>query len=190
MRSTKRRSLTLLEVVIAFSLTAVLLSFLFFQYQKMSFANMETQKLQETFFPRHLLQARLAQVFASLVTEDKEPAFYFNENKLHFHFDQGIDPDPALCDEVSASLYVNRDKQLVLDITSLDGERKRTETLYENISSHVWEFVDKKTGWALEWPKEKKEAPPIVRLTLNTLTFAFFLPGANEPVTYKRGAGS
>ncbi len=66
----------------------------------------------------------------------------------------------------------------------------RTEKLYENISSHLWEFVDKKDPeWALTWPKEKKDAPPIVRLTLNALTFAFFLPGANEPVTYKRGAG-
>lgn len=190
MHTTKRRALTLLEVMIAFSLTAILLSFLFSQFQKMSFASIETQKVQEIFFSRHLLQTRLAQVFAAVVTDDKEPSFYFDEKKLHFHFDQGVDPVPALCNEVTAFLYVNSDKNLVLDIFSLDGQTTRTEKLYENISSHLWEFVDKKDPeWALIWPKEKKDAPPIVRLTLNALTFAFFLPGANEPVTYKRGGG-
>ncbi len=121
MHTTKRRSLTLLEVMIAFSLTAILLSFLFSQFQKMSFASMETQRVQEIFFSRHLLQTRLAQVFAAVVTDDKEPSFYFDERKLYFHFDHGVDPEPALCNEVGACLFVNSDKNLVLDISSLDG---------------------------------------------------------------------
>lgn len=130
----KRRAFTLIEVIIAFALLALVSTTLFTSYKRQILLKVELVKAENAVLQRKLLQERLSQIFTSVTATEN---ILLDEDKnLQFTFDNGIDPEKAFCHDVRAKLFC-KNKKFFLEITSLDGKAKREEELFpraENVS--------------------------------------------------------
>ncbi len=190
----RKRSLTLLEVVIALGLAAILLTTLFGFYRQLFLARANIQKNKETVLQRVWVQQRLAQVFEKAeaeIEEDKGLVFYTAEHPhatgpaLHFYYDHGMDPDPDYCGTLKAMLYLTPQKELMLQVGPA-----RKEVLLQGASQLQFAFFDPKEKiWQTGWGEKNEVLPPMVKLTIKTEKedpFVFFLPGAFKKITYKK----
>lgn len=174
-----RRPLTLLEVVIGFALTAILLTFLFSSFRHMADLGMRVQKGREAVHARALVQLRLSQLFECLIQQDKKVSFYTDEHPesttgaLYFSFDNRLDHDPKFCSEMQGILFLNGKKQLCLSIGSNEHERK--EILYTGASQLSFQFFNSKNKeWQANWDKE--EIPSVIRFKIdNGIDFTFLV---------------
>ncbi len=118
----RRHPFTLLEVLIALALTAILLTTLTFFYQEISLLNIEFDKTQKESFQMRFLENRLADILPRAVPEKtkKKDFFFFtvldfhgmfrgNSPSLIFTFDNGIDLDKEFSNHVLARLYLDQD---------------------------------------------------------------------------------
>lgn len=177
----RRRSLTLLEVVIGFALTAILLSFLFSSFRHMAKLGAKVQKGREAVHSRSIVQLRLGQLFENLNADEKKSSFYTDKHPdsfseaLYFTFDNGIDRDPQFCGLIKAALYLNPKKELCLTLLSEKKERK--EVLFKRAGMLSFEFFNsEKKEWQSSW---SEDAPPhILRFHIDKeLAFTFLIPG-------------
>jgi type II secretory pathway component PulJ len=192
----KRRPLSLLEVIIALSLTATLLIILFGMFREITVANIEVESLQEKFFVRERMQMRLTQLFSEHETEkSNEPIFYLDSSaeslspRLTLSVRAKIDRDPEFCVPLKAELFLSKKKNLELALSPLEeGKGRRNELLMENVHRVFFLLFDlKERKWVETWSKEKKESPTMVKMVVETekkekIEFAFFLPSSQNPV--------
>ncbi|GAB5412379.1 MAG: hypothetical protein ChlgKO_14930 [Chlamydiales bacterium] len=151
----KRHSFTLIEVIIAFALLALVSTTLFTSYKKQILLKAELVKAETAVLQRKFLQERLSQI----LTSAEKPTLDDDEN-LQFTFDNGIDPEKTFCHHVRAKLFCKNEKYL-LELTSLDGKTKREEELFPHAESVSYRL-----------------APNIVHLRIKTgneeIPYAFF----------------
>lgn len=176
---TRRRAVTLLEVVIALGLTSIVLFFLFGYYRQLTMIDLETEKVQECLSARARVQTRLMQIFASFPKEEKEgEGFLYTDTtpegldlSLLFAFDQGIDSDPKLCGLVKAVLFLSRDKKLKLRILAIDEKTEaRDEVLMENVKSLAFSFFDPaEEKWESDWKKDAASFPSMIKVILTEI---------------------
>ena len=148
---------------------------------------------KQAVFSRASLQMRLDQIF-SRITPLEASDFLFTEKdpiEIHCVFDNGIDPDPDFSGPVQAVLFVDKEKNYCLTISPLEEEskKKRTEILKRRVDLVEYEFlppqwIKKKTKLEKEWPKEKKKLPSMIRMKMDGLKFAFFLPTIDPVITF------
>ncbi len=191
-RHQKKRSFILLEMLIALSLTAILLTFLFSFFvesarieKKLDIARMEINH-------RSHLQTRLQAVFSALDYDPLGFALYTQKisrekgMSLIVVFDQGVDPEPAYSGTILGRLFIDADKNLCLATWPLDLPKNgpwRQEILLPHIEDFEWEFLGKISatehakkekirpitpthGWRTAWSKTHQEPPSIIRLTV------------------------
>jgi type II secretory pathway component PulJ len=190
----KRHPLTLLEVVIAMGLTAVLLGALFRFYYQVSRVNLEAHQMRQKIFSLTLMQEKLRTIFAGLPKGEERVSFYTEEMEnpsqmaLFFTYDNGIDPDPAFCDQVKARLYLDEKKQLSLLLAP------RKEVLVEGVERMSFRFFDaSEKVWKEEWSKQEGELPGWMELTLSfsakemkPWTCLLFTQRSDEPIVFMR----
>ena len=185
----KKRSLTLIEVIVALGLTAIVLGTLFTFYRQLFGTKAELQKSKEIVFQRVWLQERLSQLFSNALYKKEGSVFYTAHpsgsigSALYLYFDNGVDPDPVYCNEVNGMIYLGDDKLLKLCIFP-----DRLETLMEDVCSVKFSFFDDDTKeWTTQWPHDKQDIPLMVKIFVTKekeTEFVFFLPGAYEKIDY------
>ncbi len=188
----KKHPLTLLEVVIAISLTAMLLSFLFSSFRQISVANIKVQKSAEEVHARACVHLRIAQLLRSL--EAKEGlAFYTSPfplgtgKALIMASPHTLDKNPAYCGKLKSVLYLNNDQELCLLTYSKDEKEARNDILLTHVKEMSFQFFHPSQGkYQPEW--EEESPPPIVKILLKQekeLTFSFIVPQTHWKVTYE-----
>jgi hypothetical protein len=190
-----RRNVTLIEVLIAFTLLSFLLSSLFFWYRHLS---VEKRKLSEVKWP--LLEERYAEqkLFSVMTQANLDPYFYLSEENLDqvegkslvFTFNYGPQPEPLLSNNVLGRLFIDKNSHtLCLGIWPHPGTEKdqpsKTFIILDNVKDLFFEFyfppeqnrmpvnpekidlAKPKEGWNLEWKKEFHEIPSgmIIKIT-------------------------
>jgi hypothetical protein len=181
-----KRSLTLLEVVIAMLLLGFLLTGLFECLQLGLKKSIAAKELKHKVLQIELFQQRLKNLFshfggeAELILEKHPDA---EGQALLFSYSQEIDPDFEMRGEVQSMLYLNRKKELCLATWSEAG-KTRMETLIEKIDGFKCRLFDAKKA---EWVDENEEDPVMIMIDLQCegkkMPFVFFLP-ESQPVTY------
>lgn len=136
---------------------------------------------------------KLDQIF-SRITPLESPDFLFTEKdpvEVHCVFDHGIDPDPDFSGPVQAVLYIDKEKNYCLSISPLeeDSKKKRTEILKKEVDLVEYEFlppqwIKGKTKLKKKWPKEQKNLPSMIRVQIDGMKFAFFLPTIDPVITF------
>jgi hypothetical protein len=201
-----KRCLILLELLIALSLIAVLLTFLF----RFMVNNAQVQTKVETarayLYPREQLQTRLSSLFTSLVPRSflNMPSFYtLEEGGIAAIFDNGIDPDPAFSGPIRSALTLEKGS-LILTLFPLEEETpKRREQLLSQVEAVHFQFLAKRDSqhpsphavpigrtaeWRTVWPRESWDLPALIRMTLKQqegdLAFAFPLPVSEPAIIY------
>ncbi|MBI2742285.1 MAG: hypothetical protein HYX48_00005 [Chlamydiales bacterium] len=211
----RRRALSLLEVVIALSLTSILLFFLFGFYRQLTLLDVQAEKIQERISAREKTQLRLMQIFSNLPPEDeKTPPLFYTEStpegvdlSLVFSFDQGVDTEEKLSGKVRGVLLLTKKGLLELHTLPLEGESiRRREVLMQQVNSLSFSFFDPiKESWVTSWDQENESLPPMVKISLKEkeevkpeldseakpevrpeISFAFFLPPSQLPTFYEQ----
>lgn len=194
-----RRNLTLLEVMIALSLTAILLSVLFTFYRETMLYKGKIQKVKEQTLSHQLVQQRLGHLFSAIHSgekEEKNSPFYLGNSSesslpaLYVQYDNGIDPNPAFSHVLTSTLFYSKTKELYLSTASRDGGTRK-ELLATQVDSLSFAFYHPEKGeWVKNWDEKEKEVPSIVKLILGDsstkekVEFAFFPQISQVPVTY------
>lgn len=205
----KKRPLILFEILIALSLTAILLTFLFSFFVESARMEKKLDTARMAISNRAHLQTRLQSVFSSLSQEGLYTKQFGKEKgtSLVAFFDNGIDPDPAYSGSIIGRLFIDEENNLSFATWPLDADKNRPwrkEILLPHVERLELEFLGKKTADAhgkkekirditanLAWRTHWQEGTPsIIRLTLQEkegtepLRFAFILLTADPFVTY------
>ncbi len=195
LRVSKRRSLTLLEVMISLSLAAILLAALTTSYYQASKKRAVAQLLKKNSLSTELLRQKLIHLFAQAAA-GKSPQFQTASHPqavgpaLYLTFHHEIDINPAFCGDISGILYQSPTNQLCLASWASNGDA-RVDVLLEQIKSCCFSFFDpNKKVWRPSWEK-KGEFPPFFKLSWWTLEqpneaqeCAFFFP-QTVPIQYE-----
>lgn len=128
LRRRLRRPFTLLEVIIAMSLLAVIMTLLGYSYLQLQLLSLEQDKVEEKRYKLAYLQSRLASIIPKTVAEGGNGnGFFFYTSgdqqgglfkdgsaSLVFVYDNGLDLQPEFSNEVIGRLYLSPQGQLVL----------------------------------------------------------------------------
>jgi len=140
----KKHPLTLIEVIIAFSLTAILFSFIltsFFQHIKVS-KSFEIAKREV--LARAYLQKRLTTIFLNKPKEGVVNTLNYIKDtnpRLEFTFNNGIDPDQAFSDQVNGLLYL-KNSDFCLKIFGKGDLTIRKEVLFTHVKKIEFNIYD------------------------------------------------
>ena len=191
----KKHTFSLLEVMIALSLSAILLSSIITCYYQISQKRMLAQELKKTTLPIELTRQRLTHLFAQL-TSTQDPIFHTGEHPdalgscLFFSYYQESDLNPLFCGDLTAMLYINTDRQLCLISWAPNGE-PRQEVFLEQLATLRFSFFNSKDlEWESVWDSPQL-IPPFFKISWGYLKnsspmieCAFFFPQSNAQITY------
>lgn len=191
----KKRYFTLLETLIALSLTMILLTTLIGAYFQAERASAYWIQQEQENFPKRYLDLRLERAFSHLLTPDQNKNFFFtSENSgftlpgtssLIFSYDNGAIKNPIFSGSVLGRLYVDRQGNLTLltwpdrsDWNEDELPPFHREVLMTHVTNLQWDFFhipssqdnegNKEVGWkGSVWPKENKYNPGAIKLTLS-----------------------
>lgn len=96
----RKRSLTLIEILISMTLFSLLLTSLFFWYRHFTDKKRELERIKSPYLEERYLFQRLQRILPQ-----SQPPFFTDQDSLVFCFDRGIYSDPKLSGRVLAKLY-------------------------------------------------------------------------------------
>ena len=164
-----KRSFTLIEMMVALALTAILLTTLFQTLWEITTTKKSVQKLQHLSAERERLFFRLAPIFAKLAKPPK-----VSQDGIALSYDNGYDRDPKFRGRTTSLLYLE-DKTLKL-ATWGEEEAVRREVLACNVSDlNLSQFFPSLGSWEAEIPEEDKECPLMYKLTIGSTSFPFWV---------------
>lgn len=210
----KKRALTLLETLIALSLTSLILSFLFSFLVETSRTEKKLEEARAKVTQRGYFQMRMQSLLSSIDKNSLDPFFYTtllessSQPVLEVLFDHGIDPDPLFCGVLRGEIYLDEKNNLTLLFKPLNpnhGGTERKEILFPKIRRFEMEFlgntlasekgsfrpVSTTVGWNQKWPKSNRQLPSIVRAYVyeegeeDPLCYAFILPLIEPMIAYE-----
>lgn len=158
----KRQFATLLEVLIAMALTAIVLTSLTFFYREIDYMNKKSDRLQAESFQRRFLQYRLTQIIPKAIPfgkrRSKGTAFFYSTTfseglfkpgteSLVFGYDNCENLETKFASEVLGRLYVDNQSRLCLGIWPAPKRWKKDvpppmkkEFLFENVDHLKFDF--------------------------------------------------
>lgn len=173
----KRRLMTLLEVLIAISLTALLLGLLMVFYRDQDLINQKLDALEQEAFRMMYVENRLSQILPRIITPyDVKDDFYFftssdangllkpGQQSLVFTYDNGNELEKSFSNHVLGRLYIDKDDRLCFASmpSPLRWEHPipvNLEVLMEGVADLQFEFYvppDKNRSEILKQAKSKK----------------------------------
>lgn len=152
----RKRYMTLLETLIAFTLLSILLVFAFGFFRELSGLTRLTNQEQKQSFQKRYVESRLAFIFERVVNEneDKKRDFFFYTHppqrdaflgtSLILTYDNGVRRDPSFSGDILGRLYVNPEFQLRLATWPLKVDdphvKMQEEVLLENVADIKFKF--------------------------------------------------
>lgn len=195
MSKTRRHSFILIEVIIAISLFAILLSVLFGIFSSYIKTDQAITKARGRYEKLLLAQVKLQRVFAHTDFTDRDHNYFYldADGSLVFTYDNSYEIATQFPNTVLAKLYVEDENKLQLAIWEHSEdhyetvpERFRKDFILDNVSDIEFEFFKapfiqkdkaKKTKteadpdiaqgrWVSTWEKKLKSAPTLLKITL------------------------
>lgn len=208
-----KKAFTLLELLVACVLTAVLLSFLTYFYSQISLTDHEIETLRVHESKISYLETKLHTLAADIeaihgkkekfffsTTADTAPYVQQDSPTLLFRYNNRADMYPELASIVIGRLFVDTDHRLVLVTAPIPTPQTRAqpiakrEVLYEGVERlALWFFpMDEKNpaaGGCNTWPRDYKRLPALVKITLaltngETLTIPLHISHVENPIRY------
>ncbi len=191
----KRHPLTLLEMMVAFSLLGILLATLWGLYRSWLVTSEKNQNAQVQIHKMLFVKERLDKI-ALLVasSQEGEANYLFTPRErveglptVCFSYYNQPDPVPSFNGQVSSLLYLNSIKELCLATWSQEKE-ERIDLLLQGVSSFSLSYFDPQTNlWREDWPEDFKHLPLWMRLIVQAdqkLELLFRLDHSFEPILY------
>ena len=211
----KRRFFALLELIIAISLTMIILSTLMYFYKQVNDINTQMDVVQNKAFKLMYVENRLSHTipraenvfnFYFFTSPDVGGLYKAGSTSLLFSFDNCVKLDKQMAYIVIGRLFLDPEGNFTLATwpapkrwAENEPVPMKKEILLEDVESLSFEFFGKidenqPLKWVDEWHKEYNKLPLIVRVKLlmgkgeneKELIYTFPLPNTSEPITYKQ----
>lgn len=161
---TKKRTFTLLELLVSLPLIALLISFFLFSLKFFYFSQKQQEQLliavKESFYFKYRLRKML------LSLPEKERDLQLEKDSLFFKMDHGVHIEPKASQKVKAKLFLEQG-QLHLQIYYDDEKLLREEIYFHDILSldYLWGYHEKNV-W--EYKKEvlKNQKPLSLKIKI------------------------
>ncbi len=185
----KKFSFTLVEVFIAFSLSAILIAFLFFYYKNANIIDAQIATAKEVILQRNYTFRKLTEMFYQI---DENSPFYLQRkedgySRLHFSLQDQVDPDPNFAGLQKCFLDERKEGLYFIIETSAQSEKKQREEHLLSLSSKIqWLFyqIDPKTNEITSFPtlEEKSPIPLVIQLEANELLLRLTTKAGTKPL--------
>jgi type II secretory pathway pseudopilin PulG len=184
----KKRSLTLLEVVIATVLLGILLMGLFHSFRQSLKQNLSARELKQKVLQLELFQQKIKNLLAQTGGAWIEKHPDSTGLSLYINFEEKVDSDFDRCGKLRGMLYLNNKKEVCF-VSWQDSGKDRIETLLDHVDAFKCRLFDAKKGaWTESWPQKKEESAVMAAIDLtwngNKIPFVFFLKSSNEKISY------
>jgi hypothetical protein len=205
-----KKSLTLLEVLIAFVFLGLIFTFLMTTFSSTIKASFKLNQIKSEAFSRFDTHRRLFLLFSHLgsLASDESVFYFYTEKKaedtplsLHFSVRGILDPEPDFCSLNHCILNIEDNKFLLTYFSDENPSLVRKEVLQEGVSSIDFAFFKQKL-WieqseqikkippvSSSWKKEYRILPYSLEITLkrqdqSSLILSFPLVSKTYPITY------
>jgi hypothetical protein len=200
----KKRPFFLFEILIALSLTAILLTFFFSFFSETAKMEKKLEKARMAITARAHVQTRLQNLLSSLQSTATEPSSLYtkhidqeNSPSLIAIFDNGVDPEPTFSGPLMGRLYIDEDHNLALASWPLSKSKHppwRKEVLLSHVQSLEFAFlgdnkapedksrekihpINAQYAWRSHHPASESAIPSLVRLSVQE-------EGSKEPLRF------
>jgi type II secretory pathway pseudopilin PulG len=184
----KKRTLTLLEIVISMLLLGFLLTGLFNVFRQSLKKNVAAKEMKQNVLQLELFQQRLKHLF------DKKNSTWLESHPdalgsaLFISFEEKTDSEFNMSGPVLGMLYLNVKKQFCFATWSQKGT-SRMEILLDKVDSVNFRLFDpKKAEWMESWPQKKEDDPVMVSIKMikdkKSIPFVFFSGDSAEHIAY------
>lgn len=190
MKKNKKRCVTLIEVLVSFSLMAIVVSSLLMYLRRVIFLQSKLQLIEREVLSRAHIQRELHFLFSRMESGKETEFFTVLEEKgpqLHFSFMNRVDMDSSFSGRIGGVIRV-RERQLIVEMKPLYSEKSmepktRECILATRVDSIGWRFLsfDKKLGLTCSdlWPRQNNACPDLFSLLIEingiVHTFPVFL---------------
>jgi competence protein ComGC len=184
----KKRTFTLLEIVVATCLLAILLSGLFTTFHHILKTHFEVKDKKQKAFQLELFQQRMKNLFSCQKKVWIENHPDLNQSALHLIYEEKLDHDLARTGSQEGIFYL-QDKKLYFVSWTEEG-LPRIEVLLDQVDDLTCQLFDrKKREWVSAWPKQVEDNPIMILLDIKWdmnphLQVVFFLKDPEEQITY------
>ena len=185
----KRRSFTLLEILIALFLMGCLLTSLFSSFFQIAKKSVQNRELKQSFLGLTVFEQKIKHLLTRTkkVWVTTSPEAVGSVLCVQFVSDADVEWDRIA--DVQGMLYLNEKEQLYFVTWDSKGERPRAELLFEKMDAFTCRFFDEeKKVWVEQWQEKEKGLPSIISLELswegNKIPFTFFPFREVEPISY------
>jgi hypothetical protein len=191
----KRYPLTLLELMVAFSLVSILLVTLWGLYRSWLVTSEKNQKLQSQVHKMVFLKERLDKIALLVASSQEGDANYLftPQEKVEglptvcLSYYNQPDPTSSFNGKVCSLLYLNSVKELCLATWSQEKEA-RIDLLLQGVSAFSLSYFDPQTNlWREDWPESFHHLPLWMRLKVEAdpkIELLFRLDQSFEPILY------
>ena len=166
----KRYCLTLLEIMIALSLAAIVLSLLFSSLYQSVKLKSQGEVGSAVVLNRAEIQSRLNKVFAHL----SELKRMDQKEGLTFQFNNLVDPQVELSDLIQGSLYLQEGK-LILALINRDVKRSELLGKASSLTSECLYLNEEKIKRCESWDGQSPGTPLCLKLTIDKVPFVFWI---------------
>jgi|GEM_PF-2155042 len=172
-----KRSFTLLEVLVAFGLMALITGLIFGTVRRNSLLNRQTAQLHKMALERKNFQERLATFIR------KSDEITTKDNRLNFSYFSELDPDPNFCAGITGEIFLEKGHLYLTLQSEIDPEKVRKEVIFKDVQRVTYRFADLTEEEAIssEWPAEKESLPSLIFIDIfqkdqEALSFCFHKP--------------
>lgn len=165
----KKRSFSLLEILIALSLAAILFAVLFSKIREHISLRLKLKSAQQECLERQSFHIRLTEVLDKLAPSTKngkiKAPLSSSDRQIHFHIDVPLDVSPSRLGDQDCTLWLDIQEELVYLSTTDASGKKKDEVLSRKVKGWSYRFFSAKNkAWSKEWPEDSLEAPTFVSI--------------------------
>ena len=155
-RIVRKSPFTLLEVLISFSLLAIILGILFSHFRSSSILSAKTEKVKTMSLAREHVYERLSQIFSKIESSEKffvdeSVGSFFTEEisdnekpkELNFGIKHSIDKEIEFSSYILGKLFVDKDNMLTLELRPYkkeDSNKVRIEKMLPSVKNIAFTF--------------------------------------------------
>ncbi|MBM3208147.1 MAG: hypothetical protein FJZ57_06030 [Chlamydiae bacterium] len=188
----KKRSLTLIEIIIALAITGMLISFLWQSYFNCQKQLVSLESNKKSYVDKILLQETISSIVTRLTSNKNTAAIHTPKcdislpKILMLYADAQIDLDTDLSGPCYFGIGQSEDKLIMTQWGA--NEKKRVTLLVNGIQNVDFLFYDvASSSWVDFWDKKNKKTPLMIKIRIDNSEkkeFVFFPQLNIEPIKY------
>jgi hypothetical protein len=164
----RKRTLTLLEVLLAATLLSILMGCLFYSQKEAAVINNHIGQIKQNLLIEERFRLKLGIIL------NKKTDLKWHEAGLLIQYDNGVDMDAAFCGPVISHLFYDNHKILLVTWPLEAAAPERVEVLLEQVNNLSFFFYDEELNTFIS-DSQPPQDMTLMKIKVDATEFPFFL---------------